>query len=174
MKGRAVCLVCRLDVCACPEQCLCVSLQTHSFLVSNLLLCCRINVCISCITSAGREVWGWARDYELIFQRFLKMLSTFTGLKRKYLCHERNTWFPAQALSFCWHLNMKLTTKLQPNSILVSNRQTPSKFTETNPTTQHTASPSDSTHFCFLLSPQHFYKNLSLSSFPVLIIVQTF
>ena len=106
-------------------------------------------------------------NHELIFQRLLKSCIPSLVWRENICANERNTWFPAQALSFCWNLNMKLTTKLWPNSVLVLNSQTQSKLIGLNPTIQHIVFPSASMHFFFLRSPQHFYTNLSLSNFPV-------
>lgn len=117
VKGRAICLVCLLDVYACHEHRLCISLQNHSTSVCYFFLRCRINICISCITLERTMSW---------FSKDFKKRCVCPLVWRQNICaNERNTQFPAQALSFCWNLNMKLTTKSWPNSVLVMNSQTP-------------------------------------------------
>lgn len=100
-------------------------------------------------------------DHELIYQRFLKKLFTFTGLERKYPCQRKGHMVSCSG-------SQLLKSKYEANhNVAGSNSQTPSKFIELKPTTQHIVFPSASMHFCFLRSPQHFYTNFSLCNFPV-------
>lgn len=100
-------------------------------------------------------------DHELIFQRFLKKLYTFTGLERKYPCQWKENMVSCSGFQLLlkskYEANRNFVAKLclgveEPNSIKI-HKVEPHNIA-------YSFFPSASMYFRFLHPPQHFYANL--------------